>query len=327
VPACLVPNGLGYRSAVPDRIDLLVLGDANPDLILTGDVEPAFGQAETLVDEARITVGGSGAITACAAAGLGLRVALCGVVGDDLFGRFMRDELERRTVDVRGLVVKADRPTGLTVVLARPGDRAILTHEGTIPDLRTSQIDLGLLDSTRHVHVSSYFLQHHLRPGLPELFERIRERGATTSVDPNWDPSERWDGGIRDLLSATDVFLPNATEAMRIADADTADEAAAELATHAGLVVVKTGAAGAVAARGDAVVRASAPPAEAVDTTGAGDAFDAGFIASWLEVENLERSLAIANACGSLSTRMLGGVDAQATLDEALELAGAEADR
>jgi sugar/nucleoside kinase (ribokinase family) len=303
---------------VPDRVDLLILGDANPDLVLTGDVEPAFGQRERLLDDAHLTVGGSGAIVACGAARLGLRVALCGVVGDDLFGRFMRDELDRRGVDVKGLVVEPDRSTGLTVVLARPDDRAILTHEGTIGDLRAGSIDPEFLAAASHVHVPSYFLQGRLAPDLPALFERVRANGATTSLDPNWDPSERWNGGVRGLLSHTDVFLPNATEAVHIAGTASVDEAVIALAATAGLVVAKAGPDGAVAARGDELVRAPAPAVDAVDTTGAGDSFDAGFLASWLAGDPLERALAIANACGGLSTRALGGVDAQPTIDEAL---------
>ena len=302
--------------------DLLVLGDANPDLVLTGDVEPAFGQAEQLLDEARLTVGGSAAILACGAARLGLRVAFCGVVGDDLLGRFLHDELEHRGVDVGGLLVEPDRRTGLTVVLSRPNDRAILTHEGTIADLRAERIPASLLDGARHVHVSSYFLQPHLAPALPALFERVRARGATTSVDPNWDPSGRWDGGLRDLLAHTDVFLPNAAEATRIADVTDLDAAVAALAAVAELIVAKAGAEGAVAGRGDQLVRASAPSIEPIDTTGAGDAFDAGFLASWLAGDALERSLAIANACGALSTRALGGVDGQPTMDEVLARVG-----
>ena len=305
---------------MPDRLDLLVLGDANPDLVLTGSVEPAFGQAERLVDDAHLTVGGSGAIVACGAARLGLRVGFCGVVGDDLFGHFLRDELERRGVDVGGLIVEGGRPTGVTVVLARPDDRAILTHAGTIGDLQVELIDPPLLESARHVHVSSYFLQRRLAPVLPALFERVRARGATTSVDPNWDPSERWDGGLRDLLAHTDVFLPNATEATRIADVAEFDDAVVVLARSAGLVVAKAGAEGAVAAQGDRLVRASAPSITPLDTTGAGDAFDAGFLASRLAGDPLERSLAIANACGALSMRALGGVDAQPTIDEVLAL-------
>jgi sugar/nucleoside kinase (ribokinase family) len=303
---------------VPDHVDLLILGDANPDLVLTGDVEPTFGQRERLLDGAHLTVGGSGAIVACGAARLGLRVAFCGVVGDDLFGRFMRDELDRRGVDVKGLVVAPDRSTGLTVVLARPDDRAILTHEGTIGDLRAGSIDPEFLAAASHVHVASYFLQGRLAPDLPALFERVRANGATTSVDPNWDPSERWDSGVRGLLSHTDVFLPNATEAVHIAGTASVDEAVIALAASAGLVVAKAGPDGAVASRGDELVRAPAPAVDAVDTTGAGDGFDAGFLVSWLAGDPLERALAIANACGGLSTRALGGVDAQPTIDEAL---------
>jgi sugar/nucleoside kinase (ribokinase family) len=306
--------------------DLLILGDANPDLVLTGNVEPAFGQAERLVDGAHLTVGGSGAIVACGAARLGLRVAFCGVVGDDFFGRYMRDELDRRGVDVRGLVVDPKRSTGLTVVLARPDDRAILTHEGTIGDLRAELIDPGLLAAARHVHVASYFLQRRLAPDLPGLLERIRADGATTSVDPNWDPTERWNGGIRELLSHTDVFLPNATEATHIAETASVDDAVIGLAALAGLVVAKAGPDGAVAARGDQLVRAQAPPLDTVDATGAGDSFDAGFLVSWLAGDPLERALAIANACGGLSTRALGGVDAQATIDEALSHAALTTD-
>ena len=305
---------------MPDPIDLLVLGDVNPDLILVGDVEPAFGQVERIVEDALLTVGGSGAIVACGAARLGLRTAICGVVGDDLFGRFMRDELEGRRVDAGGLRVEPGRPTGLTVVLARPDDRAILTRPGTIADLETETIDPRMLDAARHVHVASYFLQDALRPGLPELFERVRANGATTSVDPNWDPSERWDDGLLDLLSLTDVFLPNAEEAMLISGASTGDEAARALASRAGVVVVKAGADGAIAASGDRLVRVPAAPAGVVDATGAGDAFDAGFLASRLAGDPLERSLAVANACGALSTRSVGGVDAQPTMDEVLEM-------
>ena len=91
-------------------LDLLVLGDANPDLVLHGgDVVPAFGQAEHLVDDARLTIGGSGAILACGAARLGLRAAIAAVVGDDLFGRFVRDGLAR----VRGRCGRCPgRPVG-----------------------------------------------------------------------------------------------------------------------------------------------------------------------------------------------------------------------
>lgn len=298
--------------------DLVVLGDANPDLVLRGgQVEPAFGQAEHIVEDATLTVGGSGGILACGAAKLGLRVALCAVVGDDLFGRYMHDELARRGVDTRGIIADPRGSTGLTVVLSKPDDRGMLTMTGTIGDLRREALDPALLADTRHIHVSSYFLQQRLRPELPRLFDEVREAGVTTSVDPNWDPSGGWDGGLLELLTRTDVFLPNAMEATRIAHISDLDEAIARLVERAKLVVVKAGNHGAVAGGSGEHVRSPAVPAAVVDTTGAGDGFDAGFLASWLGGESLERSLAIANACGALSTRAVGGVNGQATMAEA----------
>lgn len=300
--------------------DLLVLGDANPDLVLRGgEVEPAFGQAERIVEQAQLSVGGSGAIFACGAARLGLRVAFAGVVGDDLFGSFMRSELADHGVDTRGLVIDPHRPTGVTVVLSTIDDRAMLTAPGTIGDLRGDLIDPDLLTAARHVHVSAFFLQRGLAQHLPDLFATVREAGATTSLDPNWDPSGEWDGGLMDLLSSVDVFLPNAMEAMRLARISDLDQALARLRMRAPLTVVKAGADGAMAATTGEVIHIPGIPVRVVDTTGAGDSFDAGFLAGYLAGEPLERSLALGNACGAMSTRVTGGTEGQPTLAEALE--------
>src|SRR3954454_4418742 len=297
---------------------MLVLGDANPDLVLHGgDVVPAFGQAEHLVDDARLTIGGSGAILACGAAALGLRVAIAAVVGDDLFGRFVHEGLVEGGVDVCGIVVDTGTPTGVTVVLSGAADRAILTMPGTIASLSSDRMDPGLLDRARRVHVSSSFLQSALTPSLPDVFQRVRARGGTTSVDPNWDPSERWNGGLLDLLKLTDVFLPNAMEATRVAHTSDLDAAAASLAEHAGVVAIKNGDRGAIAVSDGVRHRVDPVRVQLVDSTGAGDSFDAGFLAAWLDGAPVERALAFANVCGALSTRAMGGTSAQATRDEA----------
>lgn len=302
------------------EFDLLVLGDANPDLLLRGgDVVPAFGQAERIVDEATLTIGGSGGILACGAAKLGLRVAFCGVVGDDLFGRFTREELARHGVNPRGLITDPERPTGVSVVLSSPDDRAMLTAEGTIADLRGELIPPGLLDLAGHVHVSSYFLQHALVPELPELFDAAHAGGATTSLDPNWDPSGTWDGGLMRLLPRVDVFLPNAMEATSIARISDLDQAVMRLRSVASMVVVKNGAEGALASTTGETARVTGLPGRVVDTTGAGDSFDAGFLAAWLADMPLTRCLEIGNACGILSTAATGGTGAQPTMDEVLE--------
>ena len=304
--------------------DLLVLGDVNPDLVLRGgDVVPAFGQAEHEVDEAVLTVGGSGAIMACAAARLGMSVVLCGVIGDDLFGRFLCEELERRGVDTRGIVTRPTHPTGVTVVLSGEDDRAILTMPGTIGELHGDLIDRALLEDARHTHVSSYFLQRRLQPDLPAIFELVHGAEGTTSIDPNWDPTERWDGGLIEALGSTDVFLPNAVEATRVAHISDVAEAISRLREHTPTVVVKRGDLGATAGSDDEHANVPGLTVPVADTTGAGDSFDAGFLAAWLDGRPLEASLRLAVASGALSTRASGGVDGQPTRDEAEALAGA----
>jgi sugar/nucleoside kinase (ribokinase family) len=306
-----------------ERFDVLVLGDANPDLILRGgDLGPVANQREALVERAKLTIGGSGAIFACGCARLGLGVAFAGVVGDDLFGRFVRDELGDRGVDTFGLEVRPDRPTGISVVLSRPQDRGTYTFPGTISELPAGLVDGELLSAAGHVHAASYYLQGALRPGLSALLEEARSAGATTSLDPNWDPAETWDGGLLGALAHVDLFLPNAAEATRIAGTDEVEAAVAELAGRTGTVAVKLGGGGGLARRGAELVRAEGFEVEAIDTTGAGDAFDAGFVFGVVRGWSLDRSLALANACGALSCRAVGGVEAQPTLEEALALIG-----
>jgi sugar/nucleoside kinase (ribokinase family) len=299
-------------------VDLLVVGDANPDLLMSGDVMPAFGQAEQLVDDARMVVGGSGAIMACGAARLGVRTAFVGAIGDDAFGRFMLDALAEHGVDTSGCVVTPAHPTGISVVLSRGDDRAILTSTGAMTALRANDVDDALLAHARHVHVSSFFLLRDLAAELRGLFERTHSAGATTSLDPNWDPSGGWDGGLLELLRLTDVFLPNSAEARALTGIDDVDIAAETLAEHGAVVAVKFGQGGGLAIAGDEVVRSGSIPIDVVDTTGAGDSFDAGFLAGRLSGWPLDRCLSLAVVCGSLSTRAVGGTEAQPTLQEAI---------
>ena len=254
-------SGLNARMPADSQFDLVVLGDCNPDLVLTGDeIVPSFGQVERFVDAADLMIGGSGSIVACGAARLGLRTALVGMVGDDLFGNFMCDALTQRGVDTSSIVVEPSLRTGVTVILSRPGDRAILTFPGTIAAFAAADVDGKLLTTARHVHVASYFLQTSLAPSLPTLFERAHQAGATTSVDPNWDPQERWDSGIRELLGLVDVFLPNGEEAIRIGGVQDAPDAARALAAHGPLTAVKLGAAGSARRRKRRAQRANPRP-------------------------------------------------------------------
>jgi len=298
--------------------DILVAGEINPDLILTGDVTPEFDQVEKLVDSAALTIGSSSAIFACGAARLGLQVAFIGICGDDVFGRFMLDEMQKRDVDVNNVIVRSDGQTGLSVILNHQSDRAILTHSGLIAELQASDIPDALLSESRHLHIASYFLQTKLQPDLSTLFRRAYSLGLTTSLDTNYDPSEQW-LGFDELLSCTDVFLPNQTEALSITKSSNVESASRQLAQKAKLVAVKLGAEGALACQNESIVRTNSIPVDVVDAVGAGDSFDAGFIFGCLNNWTNEKSLRIACVCGALSTQQAGGTNGQPTLEEAMK--------
>jgi sugar/nucleoside kinase (ribokinase family) len=298
--------------------DILVAGEINPDLVLSSpNLEPLFDQHETLVDSANLTIGSSCAIFACGAARLGLRVAIIGIVGKDLFGDFMLAELQRRAVDISQVIVDSSCETGLSVILSRGQDRAILTYMGSIDALQARQVTDSLLEKSRHLHVASYFLQTALQPDLPGLFRHAHALGLSTSLDTNWDPAEQW-AGVHAMLDLTDIFLPNAAEAQAIAGLPEPGAAALSLAGHAGIVVVKQGSLGALAAKGKTLIQARPLPAKVVDTVGAGDSFDAGFLYGYLNHWSMEKALKLATACGAISTQSAGGTTGQATLDEAL---------
>ena len=297
--------------------DILIAGEINPDLILSGNVVPEFGQVETLVENATLAIGSSSAIFACGAARLGLHVAFIGVCGGDVFGRFMLDEMQKRNVDVSNVIVRAGEQTGLSVILNQGVDRAILTHPGLIPALQESDIPEALLRDARHLHVASYFLQNKLQPDLPNLFRRAHSLGLTTSLDTNYDPSEQW-VGFDELLSATDIFLPNKTEAISITKVNDVESAATQLANKSKLVAIKLGSDGALACKEDLIIHSDSVSVNVADTVGAGDSFDAGFIYGYLNNWELQRSLRLACICGALSTQRAGGTDGQPTLAEAM---------
>ena len=298
--------------------DVVVVGEINADIILKGNVEPAFGQVEQLVDEADLTIGSSAAICACGLARLGLRTTLIGKVGDDLFGRYMIDSLASHHVDTSGVVVDLKQSTGLTVILTKKQDRAILTYPGCIPALDYSEIDLSLLSGSRHLHLASYFLLDALRPEILRLFQAARTGGLTISMDTNFDPNRQWDGGLQEAIRQIDICLLNETEAKAIAGEERLESAVDVLARAVPTVAVKLGRRGALCRRAqEKTWFQKAAPVRVADTVGAGDSFDAGFVYGHLNRWGPARTLQFAVACGSLSTRKLGGTAAQATASEA----------
>jgi sugar/nucleoside kinase (ribokinase family) len=315
----------------PEPLDLLVIGDCNPDvMVVGGDVTPAFGQQEKLVEQISLEIGGSASITAVAAARLGLRVALAAAIGDDPAGRFMLGQLAAEGVDTAPVAVRSDVPTGMTVALSAGGDRAILTATGAVATLTARDVPPSLLARARHVHVSSYFLvAGSLGPGLAGLLGAARAGGASTSLDTNWDPAQRWrDEWLTAALAHVSLLLPNEAEALHLAHGGlglpggaTLEQAVAALAAAGPSLVVKLGERGALCADGTRRYLAAPPPVTVSDTTGAGDCFNAGVIAGLLSGADLPSAVALGCAVGAASTRAPGGTAGAPDLATARDLA------
>src|SRR5579859_7289557 len=261
------------------RFDVTIAGELNLDLILYGLPEQLPPERELLADRMMLTLGSSSAIVAHNLAALGSRVGFQSRIGDDSLGQIALDRLKQGGVDVSKVrIAHGATTTGLTVILHHEAWRNILTYAGTIAETSWEDLDLDYLADSRHFHFSSYYLQRGLRPRAAELFRHLKSKGLTISLDTNDDPEDRWDGGLRELLRHVDIFLPNEREACKAAGTDDLEVAIRELSRLVPLLVVKLGRKGALAQRGVERMLSPSQQVVPVDTVGAGDSFDAGFL-------------------------------------------------
>ena len=291
------------------EFDCLVAGDANVDLLIDGVINLQTG-TEKLASDLNLVLGGSSAITAFNLSSLGARVTFAGVVGADLFGRFVEERLSSGGVDLRGVRRAPDVKSGVTMWHSYEGKRAGVTFAGTSAMLELKDVPDELLKSARHLHVGAYFLQTHLHSDAPALFARAKELGLTTSVDCNYDPAERWDSNLRGVLKHSDLFFPNEDEAMNITGESSAQAAAHALASLAKTVIVKRGASGAFVVAGSTEFDVQAVRVTAIDTTGAGDSFNAGFLAAFLKGADLEDCATAGALAAARNVQYVGGTAA-----------------
>ena len=286
---------------------VVVMGPAYCDLVFVGlEALPQLGR-ERFAQGFLLAAGGS-AITAIALGRLGHAVELSSCLGDDAHGRLVRAALEREAVGDRLLATLAGVPTPITVVLSTPADRAFVTYL----DERTTAPPLEPVLATRgavHLHVAGFpVARRH-----PDVVARAHAAGLTVSFDPGWDESALAEPAVRAVAQAADVLLPNRLEACRLADiADTAPagDVLALLAAsrrHDAVTVVKDGPAGAWGQAAGERVFVAAPQVEAVDPTGAGDVFDAGFLDALLAGSTLRACLERGARCGAAATTAYGG--------------------
>ena len=292
------------------QFDVSVVGELNLDLILYGLPQRFDLDREHLASDLRLTLGSSSAIFAHNLALLGNRVGFSSAIGDDSLGEICLQRLAESGTDVSAVRKFRGRQTGLSVIIPQPIKRFILTHPGVMAAMRYEDLDLNAVLAARHLHLSSYFLQRALRRSVPQLFRLAKVAGLSTSLDTNDDPEGRWDNDVLDTLQWVDVLLPNEYEAGRMARTDDPLRAAEILSEKVPVVVMKRGERGVLARRGKELFEALPPKTEVVDTIGAGDSFDAGFLHQYIRGAKLEDCLQFGNLAGALSTTCQGGTEA-----------------
>lgn len=297
--------------AAATRLRILVIGELNVDIVATGlRSVPRYG-TEILANGFEVTLGSASAIFAMAMARLGHEVTFISEVGDDEFVHFCLSALSERGIATDRVSRKKNVKTGVTISLSSKRDRALVTYPGAIASFDARQLKLSALEFHNHLHMTSYFLQDGLRPSFQKIFAKARKLGMTTSFDPNSDPTGRWKKSIYKVLNYSDVLFVNQREALQLTRTVTVSTALESLAELSPCAVVKLGARGSAAIRDHKVYREAGFKVSSLDTTGAGDSFDAGFISAYLQGRSLSDCLRTGNACGALSSLKGGGTAGQ----------------
>ena len=296
--------------------DVVVVGELNIDLILNQiDQFPVVGK-EVLAENMTLTLGSSSAIFASNLSTLGVSTTYIGKVGKDSFGSYILDRLASRGVDTSHILQDEALQTGATIVLNFGEDRAMATYPGAMAQLRLEDIQDQVLQGARHLHMSSVFLQSGLVRDLEVLMKRAKSLGLTTSIDPQWDPAERWAVNLNTLLPYVDVFMPNSNELAALTQTTKLQEGIEALKPYANMLVVKDGSAGAYGWNGGELIHQPAYlNTEVVDSIGAGDSFDAGFISRFIQAKSLQECLEFGALSGAINTTCPGGTTAFESLD------------
>ncbi|HZL27587.1 MAG TPA: carbohydrate kinase family protein [Acidobacteriaceae bacterium] len=290
--------------------DITIAGEINLDLILYGLDEQMPLDRELLATDFRLTLGSSSAILAHNLAALGLSVGFITRIGTDPLGEIALSRLREAGVDLSRISVSSTgTQTGVTILLHYGATRHILTYPGTMAEMTIADLDRDFLARGKHFHISSLFLQKGLHPDLPALCRELKQKGLTLSLDTNDDPEDTWGAPLPELLEIVDVLLPNEDEAKRMSGCDDLEASIAWLAHRVPIVAVKCGRRGSIVQSGSD--RWAVPPlaVEPIDTIGAGDSFNAGFLKGYVQKMPLPECAALGNTAAALSTLSPGGTE------------------
>ena len=294
------------------QFDIIALGELNVDLILNQiDGFPEVGK-EKFAHQMTLTLGSSTAIFAANAAALGSRVAFCGMIGNDSFGDLVENSLQAKKVNTGYLIRQDKYATGATICMSYDEDRANLTYQGAMDFMTLDDINPEVFKNTKHIHISSIFMQSGVKRDLMKILALCKENGVTTSLDTQWDPVEQWNLDYKEVLPMLTVFMPNETELKFLTHSDTLEEAVEKIRPYANAAVIKCG------SRGSLLLQKGQPDhmqaallnKNVVDCIGAGDSFNSGFITKLAEGRPLVECQQYGNMTGAVNTTAAGGTTA-----------------
>ncbi|WXG47495.1 MAG: sugar kinase [Candidatus Atabeyarchaeum deiterrae] len=287
---------------------VVALGDINIDICMIGSGRPEVGR-ETLAKDMVVSPAGSTGYFAFAIARLGEECRFVGRLGGDYFGKMILDKMKSFGIQTGYIKVDPDAATGVTVsVVMDNGERVLVSYLGPTELLSIGDVDERALKGARHLHMGAFPLLKSLQRSVPEIFMKVKKMGMSTSLDTGWDPTGRWD--VDETLQWVDVFLPNEEETIAMTGGKRITEGVEVLlAKGPSVVVVKRGAHGCTVATRERSVDIPAFKVKPVDTTGAGDVFNAGFVYAYLRGKPLPECAKYGNAAGALKT-LRSGCDA-----------------
>jgi sugar/nucleoside kinase (ribokinase family) len=288
-----------------NQYDVAVVGEIYIDHIFTGFTAWPQPGEEAFARHYHREIGGGAANTACALGRLGRSVKLIGAIGAS-DAEWFEERLLEFGVTSDG-IRRTKGSTGVTASVSLLNDRSFFTYvgeNGKLTDILRSEAVLDSLMSARHVHFALP-IDHKL---AEVLLPRLRAAGCSTSLDVGFQPVWFSSPATLDTCRATDYFLPNEREALLLSGGDSANYLAFAEKNGLRAPLIKLGSRGAALKVKGTLYEVASPIVDVIDTTGAGDAFDAGFIDALLDDADPVDRLRRACICGGLSTRLAGAL-------------------
>ncbi len=298
---------------------ILVFGDANLDIFISGKREIPAAGTEEYVKEMPYAVGGGAALVVMGLGKLGCNAAYCGTLSGDMMGRMIATSMKDVGIDLSMATIDNDVQSGISLSFTDEKDRSFISFAGSIAKNDVDMLRRLDFSSIGHVHITGYNAKDHEK--YLNILKFIKAQGdITTSYDVAFDETGLWNPALKELMPYVDVFFMNEVEAAGYSGGKNPEEAAEYFADFGNAIVIKAGSKGSfLKVKGEELICEKVTPVKAVDTTGAGDSFNAGFLWAYTSGLDGRTALRCGNYCGGRCVTAKGGNTAFPSLRELKE--------